>query len=119
VVWTTADPKPRKGKRTLFIGEAALEALHQHMGGFMRPEEEGTGGNDLVFTGPKGSPISDSSWNAVWVRARIDAKVHPDLHLHDLRCHAATAVAEDTKDLRHSEVPGGLDDGDAVSRRDR
>lgn len=97
----SAKTKSKKGKRTLYIQEAALEALQQHMAVYMRPEEEDPEGNDLVFTGPRGGPISDSSWDLAWQQARLDAAVDPGLHLHDLRHHAATAVAEDTKDLKH------------------
>jgi integrase len=96
-----APTKTKKGKRTIWIEEVALEALRQHMAEFMRPEDEDPDGNDLVFTGPHGGPISDTTWDLAWRQARADAKVHPDLHLHDLRHHAATALAEDVKDIKH------------------
>jgi integrase len=105
--WNEEAPtKSKKGGRTLFIEEVALEALRQHMEKYMRPEEEDPEGNDLVFTSPMGGPISDTTWHNAWTQARSDARaldkrVPPNLHLHDLRHHAATAVAEGTKDLKH------------------
>ena len=98
---TDAPTKSKAGKRPIWIQEAALEALRTHMETYMRREEEDTGGNDLVFTGPMGGPVSDTSWSVAWIQARTDAGVNPDLHLHDLRHLAATSLAEGVKDLKY------------------
>jgi integrase len=100
--WDTDAPtKSKAGKRPIWIQEAALDALRAHMDTYMRPEEGDPEGDDLVFTGPRGGPISDSSWDLAWRQARIDAGVNPDLHLHDLRHLAATSLAEGVKDLKY------------------
>jgi site-specific recombinase XerC len=91
----------KKGNRIIFVYEAALDALRHHAATYMRPAEEDPLGNDLVFTGPTGGPISDCSWDLAWRQACTDAGVDPDLRLHDIRHLAATSVAEDTKDLKH------------------
>jgi integrase len=107
-----APTKSKKGNRTIWIEGAALEALRQHMETYMRPAEEDPEGNDLVFTGPRGAPISDTTWNTAWQQARIDAGV-PEVRLHDLRHHAATALAEDVKDMKH--LQDYLGDGTIVA----
>jgi integrase len=91
--WYDAEPKTASGKRRIWIGKVAMDALVAHMEEFMRPASEDPEGEDRVFTGPRGGPISDTAWSAAWSEAKRAAKVSSALHLHDLRHQAATTLA--------------------------
>lgn len=81
-------PKSTAGRRTVAIPSSLLPELGAHLAQFSGPEPDG-----LVFVGPKGAPLRQTTFGtSVWRPAvrRLGLK---GVHFHDLRGVAATLAA--------------------------
>ena len=81
-------PKSEAGRRTVAIPPHIVDELRDHVAQYA---EEGPDG--LVFVGPKGGPLRDSTFSrSVW-RPALAAHGLTGVHFHDLRGCAATLAA--------------------------
>lgn len=113
-------PKSEAGRRTVAVPTEAFEPLVAHLDRFTDPQPDA-----WVFTGPKGGPLRQGSWQNEWTRARKQVDL-PDLHFHDLRHVAATlaaATGAGVKDIMHrighSSPQAALRYQHASARRDQ
>ena len=81
-------PKSDAGQRTVSLPRVALEALEKHLASHGQPGSDG-----VLFTGPRGEPITRSLVSREWQAARAMASAPAGLRMHDLRHHAATLTA--------------------------
>jgi integrase len=94
----TKSPKTSSGRRTLSVPPNILESLVTHLNNFTVGDKDA-----LLFTSELGTPLSATSLQRVWSRARISIG-RPDLHLHDLRhtgLTLAAATGATTAELMH------------------
>ena len=94
----TKSPKTKAGRRTLSIPPNVLEALARHLEHFTAADKDA-----LLFSSESGSPLSATSLQRAWSRARLSIG-RPDLHLHDLRhtgLTLAAATGATTAELMH------------------
>jgi len=105
-------PKSRAGSRTVSVPAAVVEALAEHIAGYVGPGREA-----LVFSGPKGAPLRRSNFNKLvgWAAA-VEAVGAPGLHFHDLRHTGATLAARTGSTLRDLTQRIGHDSTDAAIR---
>jgi len=81
-------PKSEAGRRMVAIPPHMLDELRHHLARYSEPAPDG-----LVFVGPKGGPLRNSTFSrSVWRPAR-DRLGLSYLHFHDLRGCAATLAA--------------------------
>ena len=92
------EPKTTAGRRTIAIPDFLIVQIEDHLG-----RSTGPGGDDFVFTGITGIPLTANVLQTAWQRAR--AKVgRTDLRLHDLRhtgLTLAAATGATTVELMH------------------
>ncbi|MHB8465517.1 MAG: site-specific integrase [Acidimicrobiales bacterium] len=100
-------PKSAAGTRQMAmpVALAALLADHLARRGLTAAQPEA-----LVFIAPEGGPLGYSNWyGRVWVPARRAAAL-ADLHFHDLRKAAATAMVAEGVDVRTAQARLGHSD---------
>jgi integrase len=97
------DPKSEAGKRTIPMPKTLMDKLSDHMDEYVAPEPTAP-----VFTRPSGLPLRAADESRAWRDACAEAGVTPwdpktpeGIRMHDLRHHAATAIAPEatTKEL--------------------
>lgn len=81
-------PKSDAGIRTVALPALVTDALEHHLDAYAQEGAEG-----VLFTGPKGGPIARQRLSTMWRAACEAAEAPRDLHIHDLRHHAATVTA--------------------------
>ena len=81
-------PKSEAGQRTVSLPKVVLEALEKHLASYGQPGECG-----VLFTGPRGEPMTRALLSREWQAARTAANAPEGLRIHDLRHHAATLTA--------------------------
>jgi integrase len=81
------DPKSEAGRRTVVLPNQALTALVTHL------EQFGCASTGELVTGPKGKAARRASVSQAWIDAKTAVGADLDLHIHDLRHHAATMTA--------------------------
>ena len=93
-------PKSSAGRRTVAIPPHIIDDLRYHLDYYAEPGPDG-----LVFVGPKGAPLRNSTFGrSVWRPARQAAGLPDGFHLHDLRGVSATRAAisgATVKELMH------------------
>jgi integrase len=95
------DPKSDAGRRTLAAPDWLMGLLADHLAA---REITGADPDALVFVSPEGKPLHYSNWRRrVWEPAR-DATGFGDLHFHDLRKTAATALVTSGIDVKTAQV---------------
>lgn len=115
-------PKSEAGQRTVSLPNVAVEALEKHVASYGQPGESG-----VLFTGPRGEPITRALLSKEWQSARTSAGAPDGLRIHDLRHHAATLTARmpgiTTKELMarigHASPRAALIYQHATEQRDR
>ena len=115
-------PKSDAGQRTVSLPTVAVEALDKH-----RTTHGQAGEEDVLFTGPRGEPITRALLSREWQAARAAAGAPVHLRVHDLRHHAATLTARmpgiTTKELMarigHASPRAALIYQHATEHRDR
>lgn len=115
-------PKSEAGQRTVSLPKIVVEALEKHLASYGQP---GDGG--VLFTGPRGEPITRAVLSKEWRAARTAANAPEGLRIHDLRHHAATLTARmpgiTTKELMarigHASPRAALIYQHATEQRDR
>ncbi|MGQ0520536.1 MAG: tyrosine-type recombinase/integrase, partial [Actinomycetota bacterium] len=115
-------PKSEAGQRTVSLPKIAVEALEKHLASYGQPGESG-----VLFTGPRGEPITRALLSKEWQAARASAGAPEGLRIHDLRHHAATLTARmpgiTTKELMarigHASPRAALIYQHATEQRDR
>lgn len=115
-------PKSEAGQRTLSLPAVALEALERHLASHGQPGRDG-----VLFTGPRGEPITRAVLSREWQAARAAAEAPAGLRIHDLRHHAATLTARmpgiTTKELMarigHASARAALIYQHATAERDQ
>lgn len=80
-------PKSEAGQRTVSLPKVPLEALEKHLANYGQPGDAG-----VLFTGPRGEPITRALLSKEWQAARTAADAPECLRIHDLRHHAATLM---------------------------
>lgn len=113
-------PKSDAGRRTVAVPMMILDELRRHLDTYVG--DEPTAG---VFRGAKGAVPARSNFQTIWSKARREVG-REDLHVHDLRHHAATLAATagaTTKELMnrlgHSSPAASLAYQHATEERDR
>jgi integrase len=94
----TKSPKTASGRRTLAIPPNVLVSLTKHLDHFTSTDRHA-----LLFTSESGTPLSATSLQRAWSKARLSIG-RPDLHLHDLRhtgLTLAAATGATTAELMH------------------
>src|SRR3954451_14696360 len=81
-------PKSEAGQRTLSLPRVVVEALEKHLANYGQPGEAG-----VLFTGPRGEPITRAVLSKEWQAARTAANAPEGLRIHALRHPAATLTA--------------------------
>ncbi len=84
-------PKSEAGQRTVSLPQVVVEALEKHLASYGQPGQAG-----VLFTGPRGEPITRAMLSKAWQAARTAANAPVELRIHDLRHHAATLTARMT-----------------------
>jgi integrase len=115
-------PKSEAGQRTVSLPRIVVEALEKHLANYGQPGEAG-----VLFTGPRGEPITRALLSKEWQAARTAADAPEGLRIHDLRHHAATLTARmpgiTTKELMarigHASPRAALIYQHATEQRDR
>lgn len=115
-------PKSEAGQRTVSLPMVAADALEKHLASYGQPGESG-----VLFTGPRGEPITRALLSKEWQAARVAAGAPDGLRIHDLRHHAATLTARmpgiTTKELMarigHASPRAALIYQHATKQRDR
>jgi integrase len=115
-------PKSDAGQRTVSLPKIVVEALEKHLASYGQPGEAG-----VLFTGPRGEPITRALLSKEWQAARTAADAPECLRIHDLRHHAATLTARmpgiTTKELMarigHASPRAALIYQHATEQRDR
>lgn len=115
-------PKSEAGQRMVSLPKVVVEALDKHLASYGQPGEGG-----VLFTGPRGEPITRSLLSKEWQAARVVAGAREGLRIHDLRHHAATLTARmpgiTTKELMarigHTSPRAALIYQHATEQRDR
>lgn len=115
-------PKSEAGQRTVSLPKVVVESLEKHLASYGQPGEAG-----VLFTGPRGEPITRALLSKEWQAARTAADAPEGLRIHDLRHHAATLTARmpgiTTKELMarigHASPRAALIYQHATEQRDR
>lgn len=115
-------PKTDAGRRTVALPRVVVEALEEHLSRFGQPGAEGA-----VFTSRRGAPLTRADLSHAWRSAVAEAGAPEGLRIHDLRHHAATAMARmpgvTTKELMarigHASPRAALIYQHATEERDR
>jgi len=116
-------PKSGAGVRTVTVPRVVAQALDDHLGTYAQPGPDG-----IVFTQDKGGPLYRGKLSEYWREAVAKVPEAPEgLHIHDLRHHAATAMARmpgvTTKELMtrigHKSPRAALIYQHATEERDR
>ena len=115
-------PKSEAGQRTVSIPKVVVEALEKHLANYGQAGDAG-----VLFTGPRGEPITRALLSKEWQAARTAADAPEGLRIHDLRHHAATLTARmpgiTTKELMarigHASPRAALIYQHATEQRDR
>jgi integrase len=115
-------PKSEAGQRTVSLPKVVAEALEKHLASYGQPGAAG-----VLFTGPRGEPITRAVLSKEWQAARTAANAPEGLRIHDLRHHAATLTARmpgiTTKELMarigHASPRAALIYQHATEQRDR
>jgi integrase len=115
-------PKSDAGTRKVALPQLVTDALGHHLDSYAQPGAEG-----VLFTGPKGGPITRQRLSAMWGAACDAVEAPPGVRIHDLRHHAATVTARmpgiTTKELMarigHSSPRAALIYQHATDERDR
>jgi integrase len=115
-------PKSDAGKRTVVLPRSAMEALVAHMDSFTSPDPDA-----VVFTATGGGPLRRARVSEASTEAKAIVGAPADLHMHDLRHHAATLMARmpgvTTKELMarigHASPRAALIYQHATEERDR
>jgi integrase len=115
-------PKSEAGQRTVSLPKIVVETLEKHVASYGQPGDAG-----VLFTGPRGNPITRALLSKEWQAARTAANAPEGLRIHDLRHHAATLTARmpgiTTKELMarigHASPRAALIYQHATERRDR
>ena len=115
-------PKSEAGQRTVSLPKVVVEALEKHLASYGQPGESG-----VLFTGPRGEPITRATLSKEWQAARAAAGAPEGPRIHDLRHHAATLTARmpgiTTKELMarigHASPRAALIYQHATEQRDR
>lgn len=95
------DPKSDAGRRTLATPDWLMALLADHLAA---RGVTGADPDELVFVSPEGAPLHYSNWRRrIWEPAR-DAVGFGDLHFHDLRKTAATALVTSGIDVKTAQV---------------
>jgi integrase len=95
------DPKSDAGRRTLAAPDWLMSLLADHLAA---RGITGADPDELVFVSPQGEPLHYSNWRRrVWEPAR-DAVGFGDLHFHDLRKTAATALVTSGIDVKTAQI---------------
>ena len=111
-------PKSKAGRRTIVLGEKAIEILHEHWD-LQDQERRIAGGrwkeNDLIFTSSIGTPMDQRNLYHTF-REFIHSVGLPEIRFHDLRHTAASLMLNHgiapiivSKRLGHSKVSITLD----------
>jgi integrase len=109
-------------RKPVGLPKVVAEALEKHLANYGQPGEAG-----VLFTGPRGAPITRALLSKEWQAARMAADAPEGLRIHDLRHHAATLTARmpgiTTKELMdrigHASPRAGLIYQHATEQRDR
>jgi integrase len=104
------------------LPHVVVEALEKHLANYGQPGAAG-----VLFTGPRGEPITRALLSTEWQSARTAADAPEGLRIHDLRHHAATLTARmpgiTTKELMarigHASPRAALIYQHATEQRDR
>ena len=116
-------PKSEAGVRVIALPSLAVKALDDHLSTYVAPVRDA-----VLFTGPKGGPISRGELSSAWRDAVAMVPSAPTgLHIHDLRHAAATMMARmpgvTTKELMarigHASPRAALIYQHATTERDR
>ncbi len=115
-------PKSEAGQRTVSLPKVVVEALEKHLANYGQLGEAG-----VLFTGPRGEPITRALLSKEWQAARTAENAPEALRIHDLRHHAATLTARmpgiTTKELMarigHASPRAALIYQHATEQRDR
>jgi integrase len=111
-------PKSKAGRRTILLGEKAIEILHEHWD--LQDQERRIAGrrwkeNDLIFTSSIGTPMDQFNLYHTF-REFIHSVGLPEIRFHDLRHTAASLMLNHgiapiivSKRLGHSKVSITLD----------
>ncbi|HZT66892.1 MAG TPA: site-specific integrase [Acidimicrobiales bacterium] len=116
-----AAPKSEAGRRTVVLPALVVDALGDHLRTYAQPGPDGA-----VFTGPLGTPLRRATLSKQW-REACAAVGLERIRVHDLRHHAATAMARmpgiTTKELMarigHASPRAALIYQHATEERDR
>ena len=116
-------PKSEVGVRAIALPSLAVKALDDHLSTYVAAVRDA-----VLFTGPKGGPISRGELSSAWRDAVAMVPSAPTgLHIHDLRHAAATMMARmpgvSTKELMarigHASPRAALIYQHATAERDR
>jgi len=114
------DPKTPAGRRIVAIPHVIVEAIEEHLEGFVAGSVEA-----LLFTGEKGGPLRPHVLQAAWDKARRRTGLG-HLHFHDLRHSGntwAAATGASTAELMacmgHASAAAALRYQHATADRDR
>ena len=116
--WSFLEPKTRKGRRKIILGEGTLYALRTHREQ-QRIKIEVAGErwqrHDLIFPNSIGNPIDPSHLRLDFNRLKVDAGL-PKIRFHDLRHTAASLMLNNgvppivvSRILGHSKPSNTLD----------
>lgn len=107
-------PKSQAGKRTVAIPPHIIDAVRHHV------EAYASDPHGLVFTGPKGAPLRNSTFGrSVWRPARLAADLPEGYRLHDLRGVSATLAARSGATTRELMLRLGHSSPDMAMRYQR
>ena len=83
------EPKSAAGRRRVALSPFVTKELETHL------ERYVAGGPDaLLFVGDRGGSPTRTNWARIWARARKEAGLPDNVHLHDLRHAGATLSAQ-------------------------
>jgi integrase len=83
-----SEPKSEAGRRTVSLARIVVEALDEHLSEYTPADADAP-----VFTGPSGQPLNRKDLSLAWRPAVAAVGAPSGLRIHDLRHHAATAMA--------------------------
>jgi integrase len=95
------DPKSLRGSRTFTAPDWIMALLTERLAA---RSLTGADSQELVFVTPNGAPLHYSNWRRrVWVPA-TEAAGFPELHFHDVRKTAATALVDEGVDIKTAQT---------------